>query len=173
MSLNISISDFSFIFLCKNCNTTDEGYPLIPNNPPLKIETLSSSPFSKFGKRLTLPPLPPQQKGRGVHTMKTTLKNPALLGLTARTIARLSIQEQMRFIFLRMLGQNLKSTYFLHNFNYYIQELGKQAALSHLYICCTNNFSYTTSHSQSIIFLRKNAGVGYIFHCFLEVTLYK
>ena len=119
------------------------------------------------------PPLPPPaERSRGAH-YETTLNIPALLGLTTTTIARLSIQEQMRFIFLRMLGQNLKSTYFLHNFNYYIQELGKQAAPSHLYICCTNNFSYTTSHSQSRIFLRKNAGVGYIFHCFLEVTLYK
>ena len=75
--LSLNISDFSFFFLCKNCN-------LLPPTPEKSYSSFSSNPLSQswglvnlpppstrffffenlVGRRFNPPP-PPQQKGRG------------------------------------------------------------------------------------------------------------
>ena len=67
--LSLNISDFS-LFLCQNCTPLpplEKSRPLFPNNPPLKIEILSSPlPLWKFGRRLNFP-LPAEREGEGAH----------------------------------------------------------------------------------------------------------
>ena len=62
--LSLDKSDFSF-FLCKNCNPPEKGHPLFPNNPPLKLEVLSTNPlFENLVVGLTTPPPPPSPLSR-------------------------------------------------------------------------------------------------------------
>ena len=61
--MSLYISDFN-LFLYENCNPPEKSCPLLPSNPPLKVEFLSSPPFLKIWlEAQPLPPPSPCRKG--------------------------------------------------------------------------------------------------------------
>ena len=66
----LNIPEFVGFFCRKIAAPLKKINPLLPSNPPLRTEFLSSPPstFWKFGRRFNLPAEPP---GVGVHTMDT------------------------------------------------------------------------------------------------------
>ena len=76
--LSLNVSNFS-LFLCKNCNSPDKGHSLLSQEPPLKMEILSTLPPPFFfGGNLVGGSIPPQQqKGEGVLTMLLSQKGKA------------------------------------------------------------------------------------------------
>ena len=62
--LSLNISDFN-LFLCENCNPPEKAPPL-SQQPPLKVEVLSSPPFFEnlVGVELKI-----SERGGGVPTM--------------------------------------------------------------------------------------------------------
>ena len=66
--LSLNVSNFS-LFLCKNCNSPDKGHSLLSQEPPLKMEILSTLRpplfFLKFGRRFNSPPA--AERGGGAH----------------------------------------------------------------------------------------------------------
>ena len=53
--LSLNISDFN-LFFCENCNPSPEKKsPPLSQQPPLKVEVLSSPPFWKYGWRFNPP----------------------------------------------------------------------------------------------------------------------
>ena len=65
--LSLNISDFNL--LCDNCTPSRKKSPPLSQQPPLKVEVLSSPPFLKIWLEVQPPLPPPQQKGEGLHTI--------------------------------------------------------------------------------------------------------
>ena len=69
--LSLNISDFSFYFLCKNCNPppiTPKKPPSLSQQPPLKIEILYvKTPISENLVGGSMPPLPSRKGEKGAH----------------------------------------------------------------------------------------------------------
>ena len=110
---------------------------------------------------------PPSRKV-GVHTMESTLKKASLIWVNNQNCGKTVKSGANALIFLRMLGQNLKSTRFIAILIY-----PKSGETNDPCIYCTNNFSNTTSHYLPRILQQKVVVVGYICHCSLKITVYK
>ena len=64
----LNISDFNLLFMSKLQPPPEKSHPPLSQQPPLKVEVLSSPSFLKIW--LEVQPSPPQQKGEGVHTIQ-------------------------------------------------------------------------------------------------------
>ena len=151
-------------FLCKNCNPfpivppTKKCHPFFPINPPLKVGTLSSPPFWKFGWRLNSP----RRRGRGCVHCDLPLNNSAVmvkwkcLKFLYSSKGMWSIDNQLKKL-MRLKYFILETPYtFFFIFSWYFSfKLYTHLTLYHLcfQVLSTKNFPFLASPTFPILCL--------------------